>query len=231
MAWEQSLEAIAFRRWSSHLPHSSTQALTAEERHVIIPIGRSAMMEKSAAQAEFEQNAPMERKIVYQGRTISLRCDTLAAPGHPHQKWDIVVHPGAVVIVPITQEGKVILVKQWRRAVGKILFELPAGTLEQGEPPTACAHREIREETGFMSRRMVPLGGFYSAPGFSTEYLHLFAAFDLESSPATPDDDEAIDLYTVSLKEAWDMIQTHEICDAKTIAGLARYEQFISKEA
>jgi ADP-ribose pyrophosphatase len=181
------------------------------------------MTEHAAEQEEQERNAPIERALVYQGKTISLRTDRWK-----HHVWDIVLHPGAVVILPVTADGKLILVRQWRRAVGKILIELPAGTLEKGEAIAVCAQRELQEETGFKSHELIALGGFYSAPGFCSEYLHFFVALQLEHAPLQPDGDEAIDLLSVTLDEAWQMIRSGEICDSKTIAGVARYVQFQS---
>lgn len=181
------------------------------------------MREKSLEQEHFEKSSQVARKEVYRGRTIALYCDTLQSASGKSKSWDIVVHPGAVVLVSVTDKGEIIFVKQWRRAVGKRLIELPAGTLEAGEPPETCAMRELREETGFRSGRIVPMGGFYSAPGFCTEYLHLFLALDLKPDPLEADDDEKIDLLFLPLKQAEEMIQSGEICDAKTLAGIQRY--------
>ncbi|MBS0652864.1 MAG: NUDIX hydrolase [Verrucomicrobia bacterium] len=184
------------------------------------------MNDKSTAQAEFEKSAKIERNVVYEGKTISLRNEVLMDGGKPVRKWDIVAHPGAVVVVPVTDEGKIILVKQWRRAVQEILLELPAGTLEKAEPPELCAQRELQEETGFKAEEIISLGGFYSAPGFCTEYLHLFLAKGLVESALEADCDEAIDLIFVSIDQAWTMIANRQIHDAKTIAGVARYEKW-----
>lgn len=187
------------------------------------------MGEKSAAQERFEKSSPIEHREIYRGRTIALRCDSLKKEDGSIKKWDIVIHPGAVVLIPITEKQEIILVKQWRRAIGKSILELPAGTLESGEMPEACAQRELQEETGFRANKIIPLGGFYSAPGFCTEYLHLFLALDLKSDPLPADDDEKIDLYPVSFNKAEKMIESGEICDAKTIAGIQRYAHWPHK--
>lgn len=184
------------------------------------------MSDKSIAQADFERNATIERKVIYEGKTISLRTDLLMERGKPLRKWDIVTHPGAVVVLPVTDQGKVILVKQWRRAVQKILLELPAGTLEENENPELCAQRELQEETGYRADEMISLGGFYSAPGFCSEYLHFFLARGLKESFLEADGDEAIDLYIASFDEVWKLVKTGEIQDAKTIAGVAKYEKW-----
>jgi ADP-ribose pyrophosphatase len=184
------------------------------------------MVGKSAAQEKFEKNSKVERKEIYRGKTIAIRSDTLKKQDGSTKTWDIVIHPGAVVLVPITDKNEIILVKQWRRAIEKRILELPAGTLELGEHPQDCAQRELQEETGFRAKQMISLGGFFSAPGFCTEYLHLFLALHLEQAPLTPDDDEGIDLLMVSLQNAEKLIETGEICDAKTIAGILRYAKW-----
>jgi ADP-ribose pyrophosphatase len=184
------------------------------------------MSDRSTAQADYEKSAKIERNVVYEGKTISLRNDVLMDGGKPVRKWDIVAHPGAVVVVPVTEDGKIILVKQWRRAVQEILLELPAGTLEKGEPPELCAQRELQEETGFKAKEIISLGGFYSAPGFCTEYLHLFLAKGLTESALEADCDEAIDLVYADVGQVWKMIADGLIHDAKTIAGVARYEKW-----
>jgi ADP-ribose pyrophosphatase len=181
------------------------------------------MTENSLRQAQEEKSAPITRQWVHKGRVISLRTDTLQKEGEKEKKWDIVIHPGAVVILPITKEGHLLLVKQWRRAAEKILIELPAGTLEEGEPPLECAKRELQEETGFRAEKWTALGGFFSAPGFCNEYLHLYLALDLTESYLEPDETEAIDLLSVDIKTALKMIEQNEICDAKTILGILRY--------
>lgn len=182
------------------------------------------MTDKSKKQAEFEKNSRVETHLIYQGKVISLRTDWIN-----EHLWEIVQHPGAVVVVPVTSDHRIILVKQWRRAIEKIILELPAGKLEKGELPEGCADRELQEEIGFKAGELIPMGGFYSAPGFCDEYLHLFIALDLIPSQLEHDADEAIDLVYVTLEEAWKLIQSHQICDAKTIAGIARYEKWLRK--
>lgn len=184
------------------------------------------MDSKAEAQASLEKRGPIQRETLYRGRIISLRKETLHVEGENPRKWEIVEHPGAVVLVPVTAEGNILLVSQWRRAIGKIILELPAGTLEEKEGPLVCAGRELQEETGFKAGTITPLGGFYSAPGFCTEYLHLFVAEDLQESPLDPDDDEGIDVVSVSLDEALTMIDDGSIVDAKTIAGILRYQRW-----
>jgi ADP-ribose pyrophosphatase len=188
-------------------------------------------MEKSKKQAEEEKAGIWEKRDIYQGRIISVRSETLERAGKTPHTWDLVIHPGAVVILPITFDEKILLVKQWRRAAQKILIELPAGTLEHGESPAFSAQRELQEETGYRAEELTPLGGFFSAPGFCTEYLHLFLARNLVLSPLDCDENEAIDLLPLSLNEALRMIDQHLILDAKTIAGILLYTHKVKNDA
>jgi ADP-ribose pyrophosphatase len=183
--------------------------------------------DKSMQQAMREKDARIESEEVYRGRPFSVRRDTYQLENGEQKRWDIIVHSGAVVLVPVTKKGELLLVKQWRRAAGKILLELPAGTLEPGEEPAVCAQRELREETGYRADKIIPLGGFFSAPGFCTEYLHLFLALDLTEAPLESEDsDEAIDLVSATFEQVEQMIETHQIQDAKTIAGFYRYTAY-----
>ncbi len=143
------------------------------------------------------------------------------------KNFDLVLHPGAVALIPINSNGKLLLVKQWRRAAQKILVELPAGTLEKDEDPLFCADRELREETGMRAKTITLLTGFYSAPGILSEYLYLYLAQELTPDPLIGDDTEDIDQLTVSIDEAAQMIQSGEIIDAKTILGILWYQQWL----
>ncbi|MBX7065752.1 MAG: NUDIX hydrolase [Parachlamydiales bacterium] len=169
-----------------------------------------------------EQEKSIENKLVYKGKIITLQLETFDVLGKS-KTFEVIKHGGAVVILPIAADGRILLVQQWRRAVGEITIELPAGGLEKGEEPLACAKRELQEETGFAAKKIKPFGGFYSAPGFCDEFLHMFLAEDLYPSPLPPDDGEMIDLLPVTLNEAKHLITENRIRDAKTIAGILRY--------
>jgi ADP-ribose pyrophosphatase len=183
---------------------------------------------RSEEQRDRERKSLVDSRWAYQGRIVKLRLDTYQF-GDAAKIAEIIHHPGAVVVVPIDEEGQILFVRQWRRAAKEIMIELPAGTLEESEPPEVCAKRELQEETGFAAREMRSLGGFFSAPGFCDEYLHLFLAEGLYSSPLPPDDDEGIDLVKASLKEAIRMIEENAIRDAKTVAGLFKYQLWKSR--
>jgi ADP-ribose pyrophosphatase len=131
--------------------------------------------------------------------------------------------------VPVANDGRLLLVKQWRHPAAKVLTELPAGTLEAGEEPRLCAERELQEEAGFKPTTLTSLGGFFSAPGFCTEYLHLFVAEGLVESRLPGDIDEHIELYPVTLDEALALIEDGSICDAKSVAGILRYLAYKNK--
>ncbi len=164
----------------------------------------------------------LDRQRVYQGRRVNLRVDTVELASGRRTTREIVEYPDSVVIVAVDSGGKVLLVRQYRSAVGKSLLEIPAGKKEPNESPIEAAQRELCEETGYSARRIEPLGGFYSGPGYSTEFLHLFLAFDLERSPAAMNTDEITDVVPVNLAEVPHLIARGEICDAKSIAGLLR---------
>ena len=164
------------------------------------------------------------RKVeeIYSGRVVSVSVETFAFADGQEATREVVHHPGAVAIVPVVNSKEIILLKQFRYCAGRDLWEIPAGTIEPGETPLVCAHRELIEETGRRARKMEFLGGFYTSPGFTSEYLHLFAAMDLEPAEAHLDKDEKIEIHQVSFEEALQKIEMGEIMDAKTIVGLLR---------
>jgi ADP-ribose pyrophosphatase len=179
--------------------------------------------QKADEQAKREKAAQVESQEVFKGKKFSVRVDTITdRPGHTYRR-EIVVHPGAVVMLPVTKEGKLVLVRQWRRATGKVLLELPAGTLDEGEEPLTTAGRELQEEIGYKANRITPMGGFFSAPGILTEYLHLYLAEDLQESQLDPDENEELDICEMTLEEALEAVEKGEIEDSKSIVGLSRY--------
>ena len=162
----------------------------------------------------------IESKVVAEGRVIKVRVDVIETPDGHRVKRDIVEHRGAVAMVPIDAEGRVILVRQYRHAAGKWLLEIPAGTLDPGEDPLEAAQRELREEIGFAAGRIDLLAGCYAAPGYCSEYLHLYAARDLTEDPLEGDVDEDIEVVPVPLSEVRKLIAEGEIEDAKSLAAL-----------
>lgn len=125
-----------------------------------------------------------------------------------------------MAIVPVDSEGNVLLVRQYRKAAERNLLEIPAGGIEEGEEPLRSARRELEEETGFSAQNWERLTGFYTSPGFCTEYMHVFLATNLSAAAGKPDDDENIEVVRLPLSKAPELISSGEICDAKSIAGL-----------
>lgn len=138
----------------------------------------------------------------------------------------IVQHPGAVVILPLLDDGRVVLIRNYRISVDEELLELPAGTLEAGEDPLACAHRELAEETGYRAGALEPLTSFFASPGFLTERMYLFLATQLESGHTALEQGEEIQTLLVPWETALGMARDGEIHDAKTLVGLLYYASF-----
>ncbi|HXH21135.1 MAG TPA: NUDIX hydrolase [Dehalococcoidia bacterium] len=161
---------------------------------------------------------------IYRGRVVNLRVDTIEVADGENVRREVVEHPGAVVLVPVDSEGRLLWVRQYRYAVDRELLELPAGTLERGEAPEACARREVAEETGFEAGSLEMLGSFFTAPGFCTEYMHAYAATGLTPArDAHADDDEDIQVEPLTIEEALARIDEGAIVDAKSIAALFLY--------
>ncbi len=156
------------------------------------------------------------------GRWLGLRVDRLRYPSGYETTHDVVEHPGGVALLPIDAKDAVLFVSQYRHAIGRDLLELPAGTLDEDEELEACAQRELQEETGYRAGSIERLGGFYSAPGYSTEYIPAFLCTDLTESRLDGDED-AIDVVRVPFKDALSMVARGEIEDAKTLAALLLY--------
>ncbi|MGL5327941.1 MAG: NUDIX hydrolase [Peptostreptococcaceae bacterium] len=157
---------------------------------------------------------------VYTGKTISLRVDTVEVPQRGYQKREIVEHNGAVGIIAITSENKVVLVKQYRKAIEKELLEIPAGKIEIGENPKDCAIRELKEETGYSAKNIKLIHKFYTSAGFSNQKIYIFLAEELEKGEQILEPDEFLQVKEIDLKEVYDMILKNEIEDAKTSIGM-----------
>lgn len=157
---------------------------------------------------------------IYEGHVINVRVDTIRLPDGRTSTREVVEHKGAVAVVPLKDKDTVLLVRQWRVPAGKALLEIPAGGLNPGETPEACARRELAEEIGLVPERLIPLYAAYVAPGYSEERIYGFLGLDLRESVAEADEDENLEIVSLSLEEALAAIETGEIEDAKTIAGL-----------
>ena len=156
----------------------------------------------------------------YQGRAFSVRRDQLLSPGGNIVHYDIIEHIGSVSIVPVDEAGQIYFVRQYRHAAMQEMLELPAGTLEVGEPPQDAAARELREEVGMSARNIKEIGSFFLAPGYSTELMHVFLATDLAHDPLDPDADEYLSVEKMSIDAAFQLAESGQIQDAKTVAAL-----------
>ena len=157
---------------------------------------------------------------VFRGRVIRVVVQDVVLPNGRKAIWNIVEHPGAVTIVPLFENGDVLLVRQFRAAIGAWLYELPAGTLEPGEPPATTARRELIEETGYRCRTLRKVSEFYTVPGFCTEKMRLFVAGGLTPAHADGDEDEIIRPVRLPYRKAMAMVTSGKIRDAKSIVGL-----------
>jgi ADP-ribose pyrophosphatase len=162
----------------------------------------------------------LNQETHYTGKAFNVDRVKFRMPNGKEPTYDLVVHPGAAVVMPVDAEGNILFVKQFRLGAQRELLELPAGTLEAGEPPIECAAREVREETGCAAAELIPIGEFWLTPGYSNEYLYIFLARGLTPAPLAQDDDELIELVRVPLEQAYQMAAQGLIQDGKTLATL-----------
>ena len=167
----------------------------------------------------------MPREIVHVGRKIQVALDTQTLPDGTVIRRDMIIHPGAVVILPILDAEHVVLLRNYRFVIDTTLWEVPAGTREPDEPLEDCAKRELLEETGYQAAKWTHLGFLYASPGVLDEKLHLFVAEELTPGPMSPEADEELEPVTVRFDEAIRMCLSGEIKDAKTITSLLLWER------
>ncbi len=163
-------------------------------------------------------------KLIFDGRAVRLRIDTVQMSDGRETTREIVEHDDAVAIVAIDADDNVLLVDQFRKPIERELLEIPAGGIDSGEDAEAAVRRELQEETGYLPGKLESLGGFYSSPGYCTEYLHLYLATDLTPSRLYAEDTEDISLIRVPVSQVPALIASGRICDAKSIAGLLAVE-------
>jgi len=164
----------------------------------------------------------LNRKIIHRGRRIDLSVERVRLPNGMETELEVIHHPGAATILPFVDGNEILLLRQHRHCAGGDLLEVPAGTLNAGESPEACAAREVEEETGYRAGRLEPLGWIWTTPGFTDEKIHLFAAHDLTPGRQRLDDDEVIALERMTFDEALVRAARGDITDAKSIVTLFR---------
>jgi ADP-ribose pyrophosphatase len=169
----------------------------------------------------------LDSRLAFEGRFLKLYQDTVRAPdGHVGVR-EYVRHPGAVTIVPLLDDGRVVLERQFRHPIGKVMIEIPAGKIDPGESLLACAERELLEETGYSAKTWVHLGGFHNAFGYSDEKIEVFLARGLTVSETSQDAGEVIEIFTAPWQQVADWIRDGTVTDVKTIIGIGWLEKWL----
>lgn len=159
----------------------------------------------------------------FEGRIIKVKVDKVAMPDGSVSTRELVAHPGGVGIVAVTDADELIMVKQFRKPIEKVIYEIPAGKLDPGEPHRECGLRELEEETGLTCESFDYLGFIYPSPGFTDEVTHVYLARGLAQGMAHPDEDEFLDVEKIPIDKACDMVMNNEINDAKSVFGILKY--------
>jgi len=167
-----------------------------------------------------------KQDVLFDGRVFRVTSELVELPSGREALRETVRHPGSVAMLAFDDRGKVLLIRQFRFAVGGTIWEIPAGTLEPGERPLGCARRELAEETGMRARRWRKLTTIYPSPGILDERLHIYAAWDLAEAAACPQEDEEIEVHWVTMPRALSLVRTGRIADAKTVCALLYARQF-----
>jgi ADP-ribose pyrophosphatase len=162
-------------------------------------------------------------RYIYRGRGVNLRVDTVEKAGGRRTTREIVEHSNCVAVVALDEENNLLLVRQFRYAVGKFLLEVPAGSIDPGEQPIDAVRRELQEEIGYLPRKIEELGGFYAIPGYGTEYLYCYLATDLTPKRLIAEDTDEIEVVRIPKQQIPQLIIKGEICDAKSIAALLSF--------
>lgn len=172
----------------------------------------------------------LSSSVVYRGLIVNVRRDKALLPnGRPCER-EVVEHGGAVALAALTDKNELLFVRQFRYPCGEAILELPAGKLEPGEDPLEAGKRELLEETGASALRFTDLGLYYPSPGYCAEVIHLFAAFGLTFTAASPDEDEFLELERIPLEKAVDMVLAGEIRDGKTQAAVLKLAMLLQRE-
>jgi ADP-ribose pyrophosphatase len=170
----------------------------------------------------------LSSETVYEGKVFGVRRDRVIEPSGVEATREFVTHPGSVVVLPVFDDGRILLIQQYRHAAGGMMWELVAGRRDEGENFVEGAHRELEEETGYRANKMTKILDVFPSPGFVAENMVIFVAEGLTKGKARPEDDEKITPRIVTLRQAEDWIATEKIRDAKTVAGILFYATFLA---
>lgn len=168
-------------------------------------------------------------QVVYSGPVFKVRQDFIHLPNGNQAQIDVIDHRSSVTILPLDAQGQVWFIRQYRHPIRRYLLELPAGVSEEGEQPLISAQRELREEIGMAAATITPLGSFFLAPGYATEYMTIFLAQDLSPSPLPGDEDEIIEIEKVTARQAIDLAVTGNLEDSKSLIALFWAKPFFEK--
>lgn len=180
---------------------------------------------------KFEEKTIHSERL-YEGKVINLKIDDVTLPNGKQSKRELIEHPGAVAVIALTSDKKIIMVEQYRKALERSLVEIPAGKLEPGEAPEYTAMRELEEETGYSAEKLEKVISFSTSPGFADEVVHVFFASGLHraTNGAVTDDDEFVELLEVTVEEAQGLIDNEQIYDAKTAYAVQWVKNYLSDE-
>ncbi|CAG7612206.1 Methanol dehydrogenase activator [Paenibacillus solanacearum] len=174
---------------------------------------------------KFEE-VTLRTEPIFQGKIISLQVDTVQLPNGATATREIVKHPGAVAVLALTDDGRMLVVEQYRKPLEKSQIEIPAGKLDAGEDPLDAAKRELEEETGYRCESLRHISSFYTSPGFADEILHLYASEQLSKGEANPDEDEFLELEAITLEQAQAYMREGRISDAKTVMAVYAWQLY-----
>lgn len=180
--------------------------------------------------SKFEERT-IHRKTIFEGRIIDLYLDEVSLPNGKTSSREIIKHPGAVAVIAITEEEKILLVEQYRKALERTLIEIPAGKLEKGEDPRESAKRELMEETGYTCENLEHITSFYTSPGFTNELVHIYQATGLKQERELQlDEDEFVSVMEVTYDEALNLVKEQKIFDAKTMYAVQYWQMLKQQE-
>ncbi|MDQ0299535.1 ADP-ribose pyrophosphatase [Salibacterium salarium] len=167
----------------------------------------------------------LHKESIYEGKIVDVSVHDVELPDGKTSKREIINHPGAVAIIAVTNENKMVMVRQFRKALEKELLEIPAGKLEDNEDPLSSAARELEEETGYKTNKLTKVMSFYTSPGFADEIIHIYETEHLYEGVTYTDDDEFVELVEVTLEEAERLMKEEKIHDAKTVFAVQYVKQ------